>query len=1251
MSALLHSILPDLEDDVADIILRKIESLRRKTSENDENDLLKKAIEELHSQGDITDDLRNRFETNFYVSVISGGSSSLVRAVGEDDETNNRKEFAEKWTKDRIANVLDEDNAFDIAAGIRNSVLDSEPIGTIQGMVERGAISFKEEDPNLKQDVVNSLSAMSTSDAVSSPLATVVLNSLESAEVPAARRTAAATELYRVLQIGAIAPTTTSAIQLAETGFSSSSVAITNTPANDWIAANAPTMGQEAATSVFRNATDFRIRNEACLIEMLQMIKGSGLRILDGNQSLLQRKMAVEEQLKRRGTNLSLENLFGSMDEPISNDHPTVYSPASYLVDLLQYLRNNNLDKTNPVLAPVPTGGVADDLSGTVLGHLFDRRPDLGDLELSKDNTDTIIPHVDLANEIMECFVYKLKSYIELPPAIRKAKIQAYNVPTSDSQELLAQPQNLNLDAYEILSKAVYPMTLPFNQPLLAQRSFLDFLKVNRSELVDKFRSKPPPLPADSLAARTSHLQTASGRHADAERLKLSVEEYILLTGEHFWTADHLALETGAPVGSTAYQKQVGVKTTAECWGYSQEEDLLSMDRKKPPPLGLAFVKASFLPRSGLSYSELIEVVQSRYINPGFPTGMTKKILDSIRFSYKFLDTLVDELAVKTDDKYTRLGQFLVDTKDVSDLGTIPEYDIRLWATSHFKPLGKLIVLEKGQGPRLEVTGPLIAVNNDQGAASLPEAPDGFLLTLTKSAQLVDSGGKKYKAGQIGWVNGDGGITNIADGVFARVWVTGRVTYGNPIDTNDLNNAFPKIAFSINKPDIGSAPWVIDSGYLKTGSTDSLRIAEWRLSGSLGGGSTIETVCLMHLDGSPLTLKEWDRFYKFIRIWKKLGWTVSDTDRALECLKEVVSRASSSTSSEPSGAPGDAQTSGASSISDITPELIHELGAIVQVLPKTSLSFEQLLTFWTSISNRGEQSLYHELFFVYNVKRNDPVFGIDDHGSFFMEATNRNAKISSNPLPIKAAFGLKPGELESLLGIGRSSEGLVKDVVNMKNISMIYRCTLLAKVLGLPLNQIQEVLGVIGIPFSKPSTLLQILTTWEKVNAISLPWEELGYVLGATSLGLNGLSPSKEGSLKLCKSLYQGIAEVQKSHPFITKEADATDAAVKDKASLVFDPETTLALQEFLNGTTYYTESAPTIIDEKFPALVSGILKKRIFYVPPFQAAPDEPAMGAKLQVQGIISKSKVEELRAVITQVANVTDETKKAWSNAVDM
>lgn len=79
-----------------------------------------------------------------------------------------------------------------------------------------------------------------------------------------------------------------------------------------------------------------------------------------------------------------LRTLFGSLDTCACKACLSVYSPAAYLVDILQYLKDRGDETVRP------------------LDVLLKRRPDLVEIELSCQNSNTQLPYVDLVMEILE---------------------------------------------------------------------------------------------------------------------------------------------------------------------------------------------------------------------------------------------------------------------------------------------------------------------------------------------------------------------------------------------------------------------------------------------------------------------------------------------------------------------------------------------------------------------------------------------------------------------------------------------------------------------------------------------------------------------------------------------------------------------------------------------------------------------------------------------------------------------------------
>ncbi|MEO8147526.1 MAG: neuraminidase-like domain-containing protein, partial [Bacteroidia bacterium] len=98
--------------------------------------------------------------------------------------------------------------------------------------------------------------------------------------------------------------------------------------------------------------------------------------------------MADQTQFQNKiNENPTLRNLFGALEQCDCDPCMSVLSPAAYYVDLLKFIDTNIPEKTE--LSPA---GV----------ELRKRRPDLYDLELSCDNSEIVLPHIDLALEILE---------------------------------------------------------------------------------------------------------------------------------------------------------------------------------------------------------------------------------------------------------------------------------------------------------------------------------------------------------------------------------------------------------------------------------------------------------------------------------------------------------------------------------------------------------------------------------------------------------------------------------------------------------------------------------------------------------------------------------------------------------------------------------------------------------------------------------------------------------------------------------
>lgn len=128
----------------------------------------------------------------------------------------------------------------------------------------------------------------------------------------------------------------------------------------------------------------------------------------------------------------SYESLFGSLDYLSCPHCQSILGPAAYFVDVMrvvsEYITYPNTIKSENNIPP----GM----------RLDERRPDLFDLPLTCDNTDTVIPFLRVVNEVLEAKIF------------------------ADTKGL----------PYETVALAAYPFNLPFLLPLVQVRTNLGAL-------------------------------------------------------------------------------------------------------------------------------------------------------------------------------------------------------------------------------------------------------------------------------------------------------------------------------------------------------------------------------------------------------------------------------------------------------------------------------------------------------------------------------------------------------------------------------------------------------------------------------------------------------------------------------------------------------------------------------------------------------------------------------------------------------
>jgi hypothetical protein len=251
----------------------------------------------------------------------------------------------------------------------------------------------------------------------------------------------------------------------------------------------------------------------------------------------------------------NLKSLFQLTDLCECEHCRSVYSPAAYMVELLQFLDKRDVVDTTTI--PHTTGYLAKD-------KLFERRPDLGDLDLNCDNANTPIPYIDLVCEILEEQVspdpginftgsvavgavsntmltalqgagYEITDNASVFPPdsngdfiIRDKKFagKIHNTGTNQwnigemhqtygkAEELSAAPYYVNQSAYTVLNTSTFAFNLPFDLAHAEAKAYFNRFGVSRAEMMRDFQVSNTPT-TESIAA---------------EKIGLTDQERIIIT-------------------------------------------------------------------------------------------------------------------------------------------------------------------------------------------------------------------------------------------------------------------------------------------------------------------------------------------------------------------------------------------------------------------------------------------------------------------------------------------------------------------------------------------------------------------------------------------------------------------------------------------------------------------------------------------------------------------------------------------------
>jgi hypothetical protein len=572
---------------------------------------------------------------NQQLTLISGDHQPLI------EELQNKKQIAsvtdllkmdsKEWeniiSKTGVPSFIkgndEQEKAKNYAEQLQNTISAVYPTQKIAAMLAKGELPVK--DANVAQGISKFLNENDKFDFSHSRIHDF---EKEINEISSGHHEQISRELKRMQRIFQVSTTPAVMSGLMETNLNSA-YSIAGIPRKSFIKMYSQSLGGElAAESVYERATHISTLAAERAMKIYDIGYAESPAYAYSEEEYHEVVAALEKKVPNYAT------LFGSPDICECEQCRSVYSAAAYFVDLLRFLWR----------------GVVNATGDSPLDMFKKRRPDLLHLPLTCENTNTIIPYIDLVNEIME--------YYTCHGTIDSAAV--HDTGEAIASELRANPQNFEPEAYRILKKSVYPFSLPYHQPLDVIRTYSDHLKTGRYDVMKELQKD-----FSSVAVKA----------ISSEALRISEEEFSVLTTKKFDGTDD--------VDEFSVVMPKPTRQLHQYFGYSN-----SVDLEKMAGTGVSDGIHEFLRRSGIKYTDLVELIKTKFINP------RQHLLD-------FLENLFVNSTVSASVIYAKLGQIKAGTLDPStdaDImavlpATLSAADFGTWVQDNFDDFNQIITL------------------------------------------------------------------------------------------------------------------------------------------------------------------------------------------------------------------------------------------------------------------------------------------------------------------------------------------------------------------------------------------------------------------------------------------------------------------------------------------------------------------------------------------------------------------------------
>ncbi len=321
------------------------------------------------------------------------------------------------------------------------------------------------------------------------------------------------------------------------------------------------------------------------------------------------------------------------------------------------------------------------------------------------------------------------------------------------------------------------------------------------------------------------------------------------------------------------------------------------------------------------------------------------------------------------------------------------------------------------------------------------------------------------------------------------------------------------------------------------------------------------------------------RLLRFIRLWRKLGLTIEQTDDVITALYPA--------SNLPTG------TNDAADLQNLDAGfkvLLLRIGFAFQVMNRLQLKADQdlpgLLACWAPIGTFGEHSLYRTMFLTPTLLKQDPAFADDGYGNFLQDSSQT---LFAHEPALRAALNLTGAEfalITNTLGFDAAT------LLTLPNISAVYRQGWMARMLKLSVVEFLLLTRFTGldpfaaldpapVPPTEPPTI-RLIRLVQALRAASLKPVQALYLIW--NQDISGISAPPDAKITgLARTLRADFAAVESQFALVD---DPNGDIAKALMVLVYGTNAT----DFFFGLLNNTLSVSVSYDNKEPMLPQPVL-------------------------------------------------------------